>query len=555
MAACQTDNDGDPTALYDSIANRWLLSQFAVNTTPNLNCVAVSTSPDPTGTYNRYSYSYADFPDYPKFGIWPDAYYVTFNMFAGGYVGRWHDMRLRPGQDVDRRGGHPAVLQRRHELGRIAAVDRQRCDRATGGCGQLRAWVGYPHDLHETGVLEVPRRLDDSCQYDDDRSNVSHRCQLHEFLRLALARGDCIPAMGGTNLESLADRLMYRLNYRNLGGHEALVVNHTIEVGSGSSLHSGVRWYEIRPDASRNLTLFQQGTYSPDNNWRWMGSINMDQSGNIAMGYSVSGSTIKPQIHYTGRLVGDALGTMSQGENVIINGGGAQTSSMNGGPLARWGDYSSMAVDPVDDCTFFHANQYLKANGAFNWSTRIASFKLPNCPRPTSRSAPCQRAPAPYRVAAPTTPSALPSPRGRHFRWHSVRLDCPRGRQQPSTRSQLPAGSSSTMTVNVGPSTSPGNVHAHYSGHAVGRQHALNDGWAHGDRDSELGGQLQSECNTQQLGCKRDEDLFGDGDERRHPALANGRAKSCALGGPLRQRWRWRRQQHLVHRPALQPVG
>jgi hypothetical protein len=166
---------------------------------------------------------------------------------------------------------------------------------------------------------------------------------------------------------------MYRLAYRNFGDHEAMVVNHTIEVGSGSSLHSGVRWYEIRPDASRNLSVFQQGTYAPDNNWRWMASAAMDRVGNIALGYSVAGS-VRPQIHYTGRLASDPAGTMSQGENVIIDGGGSQTSG-----LARWGDYTSMAVDPSDGCTFWYTNEYLQASGSFNWSTRIASFNFPGC--------------------------------------------------------------------------------------------------------------------------------------------------------------------------------
>ena len=194
----------------------------------------------------------------------------------------------------------------------------------------------------------------------------------------ALARGHCIP-QGATSqkLDSLADRLMFRLAYRNFGDHEALVVNHTVAVGSGSTLHSGVRWYELRPDASGNLTLFQQGTYAPDTNWRWMGSAAMDKSGDIALGYSVSSATFFPQVHYTGRLAGDALGTMTQGESVAINGAGSQT-----GGIARWGDYSSLSVDPVDDCTFWYTTEYLKTSGTFNWSTRITSFKLLNCGAP-----------------------------------------------------------------------------------------------------------------------------------------------------------------------------
>jgi hypothetical protein len=164
---------------------------------------------------------------------------------------------------------------------------------------------------------------------------------------------------------------MYRLAYRNFGDHEALVVNHSVTAGSSV----GLRWYELRPDAAHNLSIFQQGTYAPDSSYRWMGSIAQDQSGDMALGFSVSSSSLHPEIHYTGRLAADAAGQMTQGEGSIINGAGSQT----GQSLSRWGDYSSMAVDPSDDCTFFYTQQYIPTNGAFNWSTRIGSFKFPSC--------------------------------------------------------------------------------------------------------------------------------------------------------------------------------
>ena len=373
---CQIDNDGDPIALYDSIADRWLITQFAVTTTHYLDCVAISQTPDPTGAYLRYSYSYADFPDYPKFGVWPDAYYVTFNMFAGGTTFA---------------GATTCAYDRAKML--TGALATQQCFNAGVSWGGLLPSTVNGATAPPAGSVNYVLGLDTPAtsnrlaywKFHVDWTTPANTTMTGpSFLTVStytnscstLPRGDCIPqGGGGTNLESLADRLMYRLNYRNLGNHEALVVNHTIEVGSGSSLHSGVRWYEVRPDAARNLTLFQEGTYAPDSSWRWMGSMNMDQAGNIAAGYSVSSPSISPQIHYTGRLATDALGTMTQGENTIINGGGSQT-----GGLARWGDYSSTAVDPTDDCTFFHANQYLKASGSFNWSTRIAAFKLPGCP-------------------------------------------------------------------------------------------------------------------------------------------------------------------------------
>ena len=161
---------------------------------------------------------------------------------------------------------------------------------------------------------------------------------------------------------------MYRLAYRNFGDHEALVVNHSVTAGSSV----GVRWYEIR-FSNGTPTVFQQGTYAPDATYRWMGSIAMDKVGDIALGYSASSPSLSPGIRYTGRLVGDPLGTL-QSENSIVTGGGSQIPN-----LSRWGDYSAMTVDPIDDCTFWYTSEYLKATGSFNWSTRIASFKFPSC--------------------------------------------------------------------------------------------------------------------------------------------------------------------------------
>jgi hypothetical protein len=186
--------------------------------------------------------------------------------------------------------------------------------------------------------------------------------------------GACIPQPGTNNkLDSLADRLMYRLAYRNRAGVESLVVNQSVTVGNKRNGITSVRWYELR-NPNGTPSVFQQGTLSTsDGIHRWMGSIAMDKQGNIALGYSASSSSVLPSIRYTGRLVTDAPGTM-QAENIIQAGGGSQT-----GTLHRWGDYSAMTVDPVDDCTFWYTSEYLKANGSFNWSTHIASFKFPGC--------------------------------------------------------------------------------------------------------------------------------------------------------------------------------
>src|SRR5207302_885487 len=152
-------------------------------------------------------------------------------------------------------------------------------------------------------------------------------------------------------------------------------VNHSVMAGSSV----GVRWYEIRSPKPRP-TVFQQGTFSPDAQYRWMGSIAMDQSGDIAVGYSASSSSNFPAVRYTGRVPSDPAGTM-ESESSIIEGTGSQTT---GSSSSRWGDYSGMSIDPADDCTFWYTNEYLTTNGSFNWKTRIGSFKFTSCGRPGS---------------------------------------------------------------------------------------------------------------------------------------------------------------------------
>jgi hypothetical protein len=197
--------------------------------------------------------------------------------------------------------------------------------------------------------------------------------------QLACGGSNCVPQKNTSQkLDSLGDRLMYRLAYRNFGDHESLVVTHSVKAGSAT----GVRWYEIR-DPGGTPTVYQQGTYAPaDGKYRWMGSAAMDKDGGIALGYSVSNATMFPGVGYTGRLATDAPGTMTQGDNTMKAGAGSQKSSADCDSAfcaLRWGDYSSMSIDPSDDCTFWYTNEYLPASGNFNWTTWIGSFELPGC--------------------------------------------------------------------------------------------------------------------------------------------------------------------------------
>ena len=362
---CQTNDDGDGTVKYDQLANRWIITQFSVSTTPYLQCVAVSQTSDATGAWNRYSFQYGNFPDYPKLSVWPDAYYITFNMFHGNrFVGA-----------------------------EVCAYDRARMVSgltATQVCFALSSTYGglLPSDLD--GSSPPPGGSPDYLL--NFGSNSLNRWMFHvDFstpanstlagptsipvaaFSAACGGGTCIPQPGTTQqLDSLADRLMYRLAYRNFGDHESLVVTHSVNAGNAV----GVRWYELRSPGATTPTVYQQGTFAPDNSYRWMGSIAMDRFGDTALGYSVSSSSTNPAIGYTGRVPGDTLGTMET-ETPLIAGGGSQLAN-----LSRWGDYTSLAVDPVDDCTFWYTNEYLQSSGTFNWSTRIATFKFPNCPPP-----------------------------------------------------------------------------------------------------------------------------------------------------------------------------
>ena len=216
------------------------------------------------------------------------------------------------------------------------------------------------------------------------------------FTALCPTTRACVPQNGVTSsnyLDGIGDRLMFRLAYRNFGNHESVVGNFTVSSGGVA----GIRWFELRNVTSGPVTVFQQSTYQPDTTWRWMGSAAMDGQGNLAIGFSASSSSIHPQLRYAGRLATDPLNTLAQGEAHLFDGPGSQSGSSN-----RWGDYSALSIDPVDDSTFWYTNEYYPTTTSFNWRTRIGSFKLATVsPTPT---------PTPTATATPlATPSATPT--------------------------------------------------------------------------------------------------------------------------------------------------
>ncbi len=372
---CSTTNNGDPIVLYDKMADRWLFMQFAVASQPYTQCMAVSQGTNPLGPYHRYAFSYGNqFNDYPKAGVWPDGYYVTYNMFANG-------------QSFS--GGWVCAMNRVNMLAGAAAT--QQCfNLGTSFGGLLPADLDGP-TLPPAGtpnyVMNFGTNRLNVWQFHVDWANSALSTLTGPTILTTAAfnrgcnGGTCVPQLSTSQrLDSLADRLMYRLAYRQTSASSAsMVTNHAVAVTNQVNRgQTGVRWYEVRTNAAGTPSLFQQGTFTNgsgtgDGLYRWMGSAAMDKAGNIALGYSVSSGGIRPSVRFTGRGPADALGTMGA-EFTIQNGTGSQTTG-----LSRWGDYASMSVDPDDDCTFWFTTEYLKASGTFNWSTRIGSFKLNGC--------------------------------------------------------------------------------------------------------------------------------------------------------------------------------
>jgi hypothetical protein len=367
--ACETNNDGDIIVLYDKLNNRWVMSQLSITGGPPFyQCVAVSTTSDATGTFARYAFQQPGFNDYPKLGIWPDAYYATYNLFdntGSSFLGA----RLCAMDGAAMRAGNTATQQCFQLNTNFGAVLPSDVDGTTPPpAGEPAFMLGFDNNLSSLDLWKF--HVDFTTPGNSTLTGPTNLAV--PAFNEACGGATCIPQSGTANqLDSLADRVMYRLAYRNFGSHESLVVNHSITAGSGV----GVRWYEIQSPNS-NPAVFQQGTFAPDSSYRWMGSIAMDKAGNMAVGYSVSSSSQHPAIRYTGRVPTDPLGMMET-EASIIEGSGSQT-----GALTRWGDYSSMGVDPVDDCTFWYSTEYIPSNGSFNWHTRIASFKFPGCGGP-----------------------------------------------------------------------------------------------------------------------------------------------------------------------------
>jgi len=379
-----TSGSGDPIIMFDeTVSNgpgndpgRWVLTEF----TGSGFCVYISQTDDPTsGDWYLYQFDSASggLPDYPKYGVWHDAYYIGANestrQYALDRTNMIQGLTARPLQVFSApslSGFGFQVMQPADWDGDVAPPNdmpglflRHRDDEVHNSSSNntnadyLEIWeFDVDWDTPANSSLNGPISIEIS-------EFESELCGLTAFA--------CVPMPGtSTELDPLREPVMQMAQYRNFGSHQTIVGSFVTDVAGGSSDIHGVRWFELRNTGS-GWTLYQEGTYSPDNVNRWMSSAAMDQSGNMAIGYNVSDAiSVYPGMRYVGRLVTDPAGTMPRGEYSIIEGDTANGSN-------RWGDYSQISVDPVDECTFWYTAQH--NTGSSFWKTQIAAFKFEAC--------------------------------------------------------------------------------------------------------------------------------------------------------------------------------
>jgi hypothetical protein len=376
--ACESENAGDPIVRYDHLADRWLVSQFAIE--EDFQCIAVSRGPNPV-TDGWFLYAFATqtpsgqkvTPDYPKIGVWPDGYYMgTQRGFPNGGLDVWVFEREKmlagaPARQIQFSVAAPSLFLLPGDFdgppppkGTPNFFIRHVDGNQWGGQDRLELFAfatnwNSPGASTFTKVASLPTAPFSAVLCSDPFDGI------------------CVDQPGTQQkLETLPAWMMWRLQYRNFGNYETLVTNHTVDADGHS--RAGVRWYELRRNVGGAWSLYQQGTQSPDGAHRWMGSIAMDAGGNIALGYSVSNASIFPSIRIATRRADDPPGTMAQGEITVSNGAGSQTTN-----FARWGDYSSMDLDPTEPCGFWYSSEYYDATSEAGWKTRIVSLKMPVC--------------------------------------------------------------------------------------------------------------------------------------------------------------------------------
>jgi hypothetical protein len=368
---------GDPVVLYDELADRWIFTEFS--SSGNRLCVYVSQTDDPvSGGFYAYTFQAPTFPDYPKYAVWGDAYYVGANETSSALYALHRSAMLN---------GQAASMQR------FTVADP-----AAFGFAMMP-----PVDLDGAVVPPVGspgifiRHYDDEAHSPNSNVPTEDYLELFEFdvdfttpansfltgpIRIAVSEFSselcgyvsfsCFSQMGSNSeLDPLREVVMNMPRYRNFGEHEAIVGNFTVDVDGND--HGGIRWFELRRSGG-SWSLHQEGAWSPDGDNRFMGASAMDSNGNIALGYSISSNSLYPGVRFTGRLASSPLGSMSEAEITLVDGSGPA-------PNIRWGDYGSLSVDPQDGCTFWLVENYAIA-GASARQNRVGSFKFDSCGQP-----------------------------------------------------------------------------------------------------------------------------------------------------------------------------
>jgi hypothetical protein len=400
---CYAESGGDIIVQWDQAAHRWLLSENFFNFTgqeqpPYYVCVAISTTADANGTYYLYQFPVVNngFPDYPKWGVWTNDYGQTWNNFGpgvGGFVGPVFCLYNRTKMLAGDQSAEQICHQYSSSESSLLPADRDSPIAAPAGEDHFA--IGSVADVDHSHLSLYSAHINDPSDWSQGATFTGdHNSQLLAVAPYNLmCINNCVPQKGITDkLDSLGDRLMYRFAYwvdqptanvlatppRPLPAQHWLV-NHSVLASGGNG---AVRWYEITVPLKRvavtELSVFQQGTYAPDSEFRWMGSIARDKVGDILMGYSESSSDQFPSIYLAGRQVNDRAGLGNlEAEVEMVAGTGSQQDTSN-----RWGDYSAMRIDTNDGmngCTFWYTTEFYIPTASFAWSTQIASAKFANC--------------------------------------------------------------------------------------------------------------------------------------------------------------------------------
>ena len=396
-------NRGDGYVFYDHLADRWVVSDFAFPSFPGVSfyqCVGVSKTSDPvSGGWWLYAIQIDPahptyLGDYPKFGMWPDAYYFSVNMFSNNSTFNGVRVFALPRNDMINGTGAPNAGAIAFTIDPTTLGDAYSLVPAGFRTGSQPP-VGTPEYFlavdspGSSGIVQTQVRV---WKFHADfatpanstfGSGANHapdgNITVDGFVDAYTSTTAIVPQNGtSVKLDTLGDKLMSPLVYQNLGGTESLYVSQTVNNNQNGTGPTGIRWYQFNITGSTiPATAVQQQTFTnaADLLWRWMPSIAVDGQGNMAIAYATSSSTLEPSIRYAGRLAGDPLNTLAQGEAVMQAGGGHQTSSSS-----RWGDYSALGIDPADNATFWHTHEYYSATSSSSWNTRIGKFKFPSAP-------------------------------------------------------------------------------------------------------------------------------------------------------------------------------